>query len=256
MKAKFPKEFRNTFPVVCKVLVAPAENQSGPFQRPGDIDVTQPGELALLGVICHPGQNGQSQCGCDRVFTGINTQAYTSMAVVTTLSAKELIRLVEESPFFQKWGENPENALQIAQRLRGLVLDLQAYMDGSVLRVVADRDMFKLYLAGEEKPDMEKPTFPLPKHLRLMVFKPIKVLVSLAPETFKRVARRSSDFSFTEEGEFLVLPAMVCANGCSCGCARSFVGVRHAKATTFGRVVEVDPNTYFSAIEKSTWYQG
>ncbi len=51
---------------------------------------------------------------------------------------------------------------------------------------------------------------------------------------------KSDDFCFVPEGELLRLGIVVCCNRQSCGCNRSFSGTETPKATTLGRVAEVD----------------
>jgi len=62
----------------------------------------------------------------------------------------------------------------------------------------------------------------------------MKVLVSAG------MTLQSHDFCFVPEGELLRLGIIVCCNSYTCGCNRSFSGTENPKATTLGRVAELD----------------
>ena len=51
---------------------------------------------------------------------------------------------------------------------------------------------------------------------------------------------QADDFCFVPKGELLRLDIIVCCNSHTCGCNRSFSGTETPKATTLGRVAELD----------------
>jgi hypothetical protein len=71
----------------------------------------------------------------------------------------------------------------------------------------------------------------------------MKVLVSRAEKKGDRDGRLH-DFHWTDEGEPLTLPSLVCEGSQEgrdqCGCGRAFGGVESAKACTVGVVEEMD----------------
>jgi hypothetical protein len=65
----------------------------------------------------------------------------------------------------------------------------------------------------------------------------MKILVA----TKETQGLRKNDFSFTEDGELVMLPTFTCDSGSvddDCGCLRSVVGVKTRKATTSYKVIE------------------
>jgi hypothetical protein len=67
---------------------------------------------------------------------------------------------------------------------------------------------------------------------------PVKVLHA----TPRTQGWRDNDFDFCEDGELVVLPAVLCSNETAdgpCGCARSLCGVSSGRATTTAVVVDV-----------------
>ena len=77
----------------------------------------------------------------------------------------------------------------------------------------------------------------------------MKVFVS----TKDKRGDRGDDFSWTNDGELVTLPALMCDNGCQCGCSRSMSGMVSHKGTTTFKVVELPmtPREYGEAFLES-----
>lgn len=87
--------------------------------RADDFSFAVPGEVVMLGAVCHRDEYGDGECGCGRAFTGLSSHRGTTVAVVAEVDTDldSLAGAILDSMTQAGWRFDLTDAVDVAEEI-------------------------------------------------------------------------------------------------------------------------------------------